>query len=192
MRRTGVWVSAFRNSVIHKIFSEFLQPLRYVRIQRVVPFLIEVFVFVWIGISSQQLLFWSSRRIQVSPFLPFNMFTWHSYGIGIYPTQVSSCLSSHTVAWHSWRCHGWWSRRAWEDVGWSIKVSLMLKNENWRKNSLTSQEPRSERSCLCCTVAESRFWWDVFLDHWPIHKNIRFHHKAFRTTILLVCFRGLS
>ena len=44
----------------------------------------------------------------------FNMFTWHSYGIGIYPTpQVSPCLSNHTVAWHSWRCHGWWGRRAW-------------------------------------------------------------------------------
>ena len=28
MRRTRVWASAFRNSVIHQIFSEFLQPLR--------------------------------------------------------------------------------------------------------------------------------------------------------------------
>ena len=28
MRRTGVWVSVFRNSVINEIFSEFLQPLR--------------------------------------------------------------------------------------------------------------------------------------------------------------------
>ena len=36
------------------------------------------------------------------------MFTWHSYWIGIYPTQVFPC-SSLTVAWHS---HGWWSRRA--------------------------------------------------------------------------------
>ena len=48
-----------------------------------------------------------------SPFLPFNMFTWHSYGIGIYPTRVSPCSSNHTVAWHSWRCHGWWGRWAW-------------------------------------------------------------------------------
>ena len=45
----------------------------------------------------------------VSPFFPFNMFTWHSYWIGIYPTQVSPC-SSLTVAWHS---HGWWGTRAW-------------------------------------------------------------------------------
>ena len=38
MRRTGVWVSMFRNSVIHEIFSEILQPLGYVRTQRVSPF----------------------------------------------------------------------------------------------------------------------------------------------------------
>ena len=33
MRRTGVWVSVFRNSIIHKICSEFLQPFRYVGIR---------------------------------------------------------------------------------------------------------------------------------------------------------------
>ena len=32
MRRTGAWVSAFRNFIIHEIFSEFLQPFRYVGI----------------------------------------------------------------------------------------------------------------------------------------------------------------
>ena len=37
MRRTCVWVSAFRNSVIHKILSEFLQPFRYVGMTRVFP-----------------------------------------------------------------------------------------------------------------------------------------------------------
>ena len=36
-----------------------------------------------------------------------------SYGIGIYPSQVSPCLSGDTLAWHSWRCHDWWDRRAW-------------------------------------------------------------------------------
>ena len=57
--------------------------------------------------------FWGWLGQQVSQFFPFNMFTWHSYGIGIYTTQVLPCLSSHTVSWHSWRCHGWWSRRGW-------------------------------------------------------------------------------
>ena len=62
-----------------------------------------------IGWVSQQLLFWDSRRTRVSPFLPFNMSTWHRYWMGIYPTQVFPC-SSLTLAWHS--C-GWWGRRAW-------------------------------------------------------------------------------
>ena len=47
MRRTGVWVSAFRNSVINKIFSEFLQPFRYVGIIRVFPYLFVIFIFIW-------------------------------------------------------------------------------------------------------------------------------------------------
>ena len=64
------------------------------------PFFIWFGIFVWLG-------------QQVFPFLPFDTFTWHSCGIGIYPTRVSPILSSHTVAWHSWRCHGWWGRRAW-------------------------------------------------------------------------------
>ena len=44
-----------------------------------------------------------------------------------------------------------------DDQSPALKVSLMLKNENWRKNSLTSLEPRSERSSPCCIVSESRF-----------------------------------
>ena len=31
----------------------------------------------------------------------------------------------------------------------ALKVSWMLKKENWRKNSLTNQEPRSERNSPC-------------------------------------------
>ena len=38
-----------------------------------------------------------------------------------------------------------------------LKVSLMLKKDSGRKNSLISQEPRSERSSPCCTVSEYRF-----------------------------------
>ena len=38
-----------------------------------------------------------------------------------------------------------------------LKVSLMLKKESWRKNSMTNLEPRSERSSPCCIVSEYRF-----------------------------------
>ena len=31
-----------------------------------------------------------------------------------------------------------------------------------------------------------------FLNHWSIHRNTRFHRKAFRATTLLACYRGLS
>ena len=57
MRRTGVWVSAFRNSVIHQIFPEFLQQLRDLRTcatwvvtQQVSPFYLVIFVFIWFWI----------------------------------------------------------------------------------------------------------------------------------------------
>ena len=36
-----------RRRRLHEIFSEFLQPFRYVRTQRVSPFYIVVFVFIW-------------------------------------------------------------------------------------------------------------------------------------------------
>ena len=56
---TGVWVSAFRNSIIHEILFEFLQPFRYFGTQRVAPFYIVVTVFIWfldLGLSWLTLL----------------------------------------------------------------------------------------------------------------------------------------
>ena len=98
MRRTGVWVSAFRNSIIHEISSEFLQPFRYFRIQR------------------------------VAPFCSFNMWTWHRCWMGICPTQIfpfsSLTFALHCSWWSrrawgrcrmiallSWRCHWGWRMR---------------------------------------------------------------------------------
>ena len=46
MRRTRVWISAFRNSVIHKILSEFLQRFWYVVI-RASPYLFVILIFIW-------------------------------------------------------------------------------------------------------------------------------------------------
>ena len=148
MRRTGVRISVFWNFIIHWIFSEFLQPFRYVGMTQVSPFLIVVFVFLWLwifGWLSQQLLFWDSRRTRISPELArpesanngfvrsigvsflfgFGFFVGLVNGsprsclsaclldtAGIYPTQVCPC-SGAIVAWHSWRCHGWWGSRTW-------------------------------------------------------------------------------
>ena len=108
MRRTRVWVSAFRNSVIHKILSEFLQPFRYVGTQRrstwvgkerVSPYALVILIFIWFldfGWLSQQLLLRDFRRARVSPFLPFHTFTWHDCGMVLHPVWVSPFLSIHT------------------------------------------------------------------------------------------------
>ena len=53
----------FMNSFIHKIFSEFLQPFRYVGMTRVAPFLIVVFVF--LGVLAFWLA-WSTGRPALS------------------------------------------------------------------------------------------------------------------------------
>ena len=45
-----------------------------------------------------------------------------------------------------------------DDQSPGLKVSLMLKNENWMKNLLTSLDPRSERSSPCYIVFEYRFF----------------------------------
>ena len=67
-------------------FPEFLQPLRDFRT-----------CATWVG------------RQRVSSFYLFNMWIWHKYWMGIYPTQIFP-FSSLTEAYHS--CD-WWSRRAW-------------------------------------------------------------------------------
>ena len=41
-------------------------------------------------------------------------------------------------------------RKMKDDQSPSLEVSWMLKRESWRKNSLTNQEPRSERSSPYC------------------------------------------
>ena len=70
----------------------------------------------------------------------------------------------------------------------------MLKRENWRKNSLTHQEKRSEWSSPCCTVSEFPFFFNEmwFFDRWSTREIIRVPRKAFRAIKLLAYPRGLS
>ena len=83
-----------------------------------------------------------------------------------------------------------------EDVGWlrSCLESVIDVEEGKLEEKLDDKPgtPRSEQSSPYYIVFESRFWWDVVFDRWSTRKNIRFHRKAFRATILLACFRGLS
>ena len=80
MRRTGVWVSAFRTFSSTRFLSEFLQPFRCFRMARVSPF-----------------------------YHLFNIWTWHKHWMGIYTTQIFP-FSSLTVALHScgwWSRRAW-------------------------------------------------------------------------------------
>ena len=74
----------------------------------------------------------------------------------------------------SWKCpRSWWvrsRRRIWQA---------------WNHN-----RERSFSVLHCITNPVLNEMWFLTVD--PIHKNIRFHCKAFRATILLACFRGLS
>ena len=135
-RRTRVSVSVSRDSFIYKIPRELLQPFWFFGMWRVSPYLFMVLIFIWFwgfGWFIQQ-LFWCFRRIQVSPFFPFDTFTWHSCGIGMYPARVSPFLSSHSFACHSWRLHGWWSRRAWGRRG-MINFLPWRCHGCWRKQA---------------------------------------------------------
>ena len=61
MTRIGVWISAFRNFIIHPNFSEFLQALWDVRTQRVTPFYLRFLLCVL-----DFLLVWSTTVCPVS------------------------------------------------------------------------------------------------------------------------------
>ena len=73
----------------------------------------------------------------------------------------------------SWKCaRSWWVRsrgRTWQ--AWNHNRNEVLR---------VARNPKPG------------FLWDVVFDYWSIRRNNRFHGKAFRATILLVCFWGLS
>ena len=130
MRRSRVWVSVFRNSVIHKILSELLQPFRYVGIIRVSPFSIVILIVIWVldfGWFIQQ-LFWYFRRIRVSPNLSIHTFSWHDCCKMIWMTnflwRCRGCWSRRAwgrfrmINFLPWRCHGCWRRQAWGRTRW--------------------------------------------------------------------------
>ena len=100
MRRTGVWVSVFRNSIIHEILSEFLQPLRMSEhngsLRSIVVSSLFGFGFL-VGLGHN-----GSHHSIISSTCELDTGTgW----MGIYPTQIFP-FSGLTVAWR-------WSRRAW-------------------------------------------------------------------------------
>ena len=101
----------------------------------------------WLGKLARD---WIHGRQRVSPFYHQH---WNltqaleRYHFQFDPLSLPSLLIT-------WCCFRWWRRRAWRRCTWRCHWSWMIRNQ--RKNSLTSLEPRSERSSPCCIVFETR------------------------------------
>ena len=135
MRRTGVWVSVFRNSIIHQFFSDFLQPLRDFRTcstrvgkQRVSPFYHGLlFICFWeflIGMGLLVISFTANNGFHRSI---INIGTWHKHRRGISFTLILS-FSSLTV---TWCCCSWWRRRAGRRFG-TMPLLFWRCHWSWR------------------------------------------------------------
>ena len=187
MRRTCVCVSAFRNSLIHEIFSEFLQPFRDFGAKRVSAFFLGVFIFIGFGIFG-----WLGQQ-RVHPFFPFNMFTLDT-DTGWKSIPLRSSLALVSLSFDS--C-GWWSGRDWRRRRMINLPCLedVIDVEEWELEEELAEKPGTtigmKFSVLHC-IRNTVFLWDVVFDHWSIRRNARFHRKVFRAITLLPCSPGLS
>ena len=130
MRRTGVRVSLFRNSFIHKIFSEFLQPLRDVGTERFTLFLLG-FLFIWIWCFIGLLIIRSPRSV-------INR-SWHVHWRDVTLNLILS-FSSLNFTYCRWRRWGW--RRWWRMtlLSWRCPWSW------WRSRTSPFQNPPATNS----------------------------------------------
>ena len=180
----------FRNFIIHQIFSEFLQPLRDLWIKRVSPFLQQrVFpdlsvVLFFFGFESF-FLAWSTSGL---PDLSSTVVDTVTGEASLFYSILS--FSSPSITY----CR-WW-RRAWRRCGTmtllSWKCPWSWRTRSWTRICWQAWNHNRNDVLRVALYPNPVLKWDVVFDHWSIHKNIRFHRKAFRATILLACFRGLS
>ena len=121
MRRTGVWISVFRNSIIHQTFSELLRPLRYIGIQQRSTWVIKQqaspfyrgFLFMCFfgifGLAWRPCSWLDSRQSTGFSCPIINMWTWHRHWRRINFILILS-FSNLTITWY---CRSWWRRRSW-------------------------------------------------------------------------------
>ena len=150
MRRTGVWVSVGTssstifslNSCSHSGISELAGPESanngFPR-SIVVSFLFCLWVFGWLGDLARD---WIHGKQRVSLF--YHQQHWNltqareSYHFHFDPLFLESHCDLMLISLVKKTS----LKKMWNYVSPVLKVSLKLKDENWRKNSLTSQEPR--------------------------------------------------
>ena len=178
--RTGVWVSVFRNFIVHQFFSEFLQPLRdfracttWVGKQRVAPFPQQRaspfrVSFDWVLDVDR----WTTVVDTVTGDLSLSVRSCRSRVLVSLTVGDEDELEEDVEQWlPSWKYPwSWWirsRRRIWQA---------------WRHN-------RHEvlRFAMDPNPVLNEIW---FFYHWSIHKNVLVHRKAFRAIILLACFRA--
>ena len=146
-----VRVSAFRNSVIHEIFPEFSHHSGMSehngssRSQSWSSFLFGCGFLVGLGHNGSPRSFRSTCELDTGT-------GWESIPLRSFCARVS--LSLNTVVVGEVDCVP------------VLKQSLILKNQNWKKNSLTNQEPRSERSLRVALYSNTVFnkMWFLTID----------------------------
>ena len=180
---------------VHQNFPEFLQPLRdfrtcktWVGRKRVSPFyhgLLFVFGKLWLawwtgssldsrpttcfsGLSSTLKLDTSTGEVSLSVSFSLSRVSL-SLDVAVDGRRRRAWTRRGTVPLLSWRCHWCWMRTGW-------RTCWHDRNEVHR----------------VAVYPNSIFNEIVIFDRWSIHQNIRSHRKAFRATILLARFRGLS
>ena len=183
MRWTGVWVSVFWNSVTHEIFSEFLQPFRYVRTQRVSPFYIVVFVFFGFGI-----LGWLGQQ-RVAPFYHQHVNLTQSLERDVIFNSILSfsslistwcCCGWRRRAWRrcrtmpllSWRCHWCWRVRtgwrtcwqAWNHDRKEVFCIANYPNPVFNEMWLLTTDPFIRMSVFIAKLSKRQYCWRVFED----------------------------
>ena len=182
------WVSMFWNFVIHQIFSDFSQPLRDFRA-----------CTTWVG----------KQRVDLFPlgflfYLFFDFYFLFAWSISGRP-DLSSTVVDTVTGEMSLSVRSSLSR-VWTSLSVGDEDELEEDVEQWLsclEGVFEVDEDPEDESDKPGTTIGTKFsvlhciripflneMW--FFYHWSIHKNIRFHRKAIRATILLACFRGLS
>ena len=114
----------------------------------------------------------------------------------IYPARVTAFLSIHALAWCSWRCHGWWGRRAWGRLGminflpW--RCHGCWSRQAWGRTRWQARNHDRYEVFRLALYPNTVFLWDAIFDRWSTRMSIRVHSKAFLAIKLLAYPRRLS
>ena len=198
MRRTGVWVSVFKNSVIHEIIYGFLKPFQDFRacvtcvsIQRVAPFYRGfLFICFWkLLVGFVTLLVIGFRASNGCNRSIINIVTWHKHWRVRFSVRSSLSrvsLSLNVVVGEEDELE--------EDVGWSFSwlESVIDVEELELDEELVDKPGTNERIFSVLHCMRLPLLMRCIFERWSTRMSIRVHRKTFRAIRLLAYSRGLS